>query len=286
VIFSRCEAKQAAMKAKFQDDRLRFFIGDVRDATRIMDACRGVDIVIHAAAAKRVEVAEENPSECVATNVIGTQNVARACIERGVLKAVLTSTDKAAAANTLYGASKLCAERLWLASNSYAAGTVTRLAGTRYGNVCGSTGSVIPIWKAQAKSGTITVTHSGMTRFFMSMDEAVELVMLALANMRGGDLFVPKLGQALIHDLARAVFPECAIRETGIRPGEKMHETLITEDEARSTYDAGKFYIVESEIRSWESTSPLPYPKVLPGFSYRSDTAPVLPIKRLLELAA
>jgi UDP-N-acetylglucosamine 4,6-dehydratase/5-epimerase len=286
VVFSRSEAKQAQMKAEFNDSRLRFVIGDVRDANRVMDACRGVDIVVHAAALKRVEVCEMDPAEAVATNVIGTMNVARACIERGVKKAVLLSTDKAAAPNTLYGSTKLAAERLWNSSNVYSAGTPTRFACTRYGNVLGSTGSVIPIWRSQIPSGEITITDPRMTRFFMSMDAAVDLVCLALSEMRGGEVFVPMIPSTSIMELAEAVAPNCRIRAVGIRPGEKMHETLITEDESRNTHDCGSHYVIEPDSRTWGSVPPLPYPKVADGFVYRSDTASAIPPAELVELAA
>jgi UDP-N-acetylglucosamine 4,6-dehydratase len=274
VIFSRGEARQAEMKAELRDPRLRFLIGDVRDAGRVMDACRGIDVVVHAAALKRVEVCEADPNEAVATNLLGTMNVARACIERGVSKAVLLSTDKAAAPNTLYGSTKLAAERVWNASNVYSAGTSTRFACTRYGNVLGSTGSVIPTWRMQMTGGEITVTDARMTRFFMSMDEAVDLVALALEKMRGSEVFIPKIGRANILELARAVAPDCNVNLIGLRPGEKLHETLITEDESRSTYDCGTHYVIEPDSRSWGDVLPLNAPKVPEGFSYRSDTNP------------
>jgi UDP-N-acetylglucosamine 4,6-dehydratase len=274
VVFSRSESKQAEMKAAFKDARLRFVIGDVRDYQRVYDACRGIDIVVHAAALKRVEVAEADPYEAIATNVSGSMNVARACTERGVLKAILLSTDKAAAPNTLYGSTKLAAERVWNGSNIYAAGTPTRFACTRYGNVMGSTGSVIPIWKNQMQDGEITVTDPRMTRFFMSMNAAVDLVLLAIREMRGGEIFVPKIPRTSIMDLAAAVAPNCRIVATGVRPGEKIHETLITEDEARNTHDCGGWYVIEPDSRTWADIGPLLYPRVPDGFSYRSDTTP------------
>lgn len=287
VVFSRGEAKQAAMAAAFNDPRLRMMIGDVRDATRIMDACRGIDIVIHAAAQKRVEVCEADPWESVHTNVVGTWNVARACIERGVKKAVVLSTDKAAAPSTTYGSTKLMAERLWVGSNVYSAATPTRFSGVRYGNVAGSTGSVIPTWKAQAAaSGEITVTDPAMSRFFMGMDEAVDLVVLALEHMRGGELFLPRCHSATVGDLAKAVAPLAKVNVVGLRPGEKMHETLISSDEARNTYIASGFFIIEPETRTWGDVAPLPYGKVKPDFSLRSDTAPQLTVAQLAEMAA
>lgn len=274
------------MRAAIGDDRLRFAIGDIRDYPRLLDAMRDIDIVIHAAALKRVEVCEAQPNEAIATNIQGTQNVARACIERGVRKAILTSTDKAAAPNTLYGSTKLVAERIWNGSNIYSAGTATRFTTTRYGNVSNSTGSVIPTWRAQIASGSITLTDARMTRFFMSMDSAVALVASALSVMRGAEILVPKLRAASILELAGIVAPGVRYTETGIRPGEKLHETLITESEARNTYDAGAYYIVEPESRTWGSVQPPPFPKVPEGFEYRSDTAKGFEREELAELAA
>jgi UDP-N-acetylglucosamine 4,6-dehydratase len=275
VAFSRCEAKQASLKVQFPDERIRWFVGDVRDLPRLEDAMRGVDVVVHAAALKRVETAEENPLEAIATNITGTANVARAAIKNGVRRAILLSTDKAAAPNTLYGATKLCAERLWLASNVYAAGTDTRMVATRYGNVIGSTGSVIPLWKEQyQKTGQVSVTDPDMTRFWLTMDDAVRLVILALEKGRGGDVFIPKAGSSAVETLARAVVPGATVRITGMRPGEKKHELLISEDEARNAHDCGTHYVLEPETRTWETLPPLAAPKVPVGFQYSSATNP------------
>jgi UDP-N-acetylglucosamine 4,6-dehydratase len=275
------------MKAAFHDDRLRFLIGDVRDEDRMLSVCRGIDIVIHAAALKRVEICEGDPDEAVATNVMGSQYVARACVERGVAKACFLSTDKAAHPNTLYGMTKAAAERVWLNSNVYAAGTATRFTATRYGNVLGSRGSVVPVWRQQATSGAITVTSGLATRFWMSMADAVDLVMLALREMRGGEIFVPKIGASSVSRLADVIAPTAEIRRVGLRPGEKMHETLVTEDEARNTYDAGDVYIIEPDERTWGEVTALPFPKVRSGFVYRSDDADLsLPIEELRRMVA
>jgi UDP-N-acetylglucosamine 4,6-dehydratase len=285
-ILSRDEVKHASFRAELNDDRTRFLSGDVRNYDRLVEAMRGVEIVVHAAAMKRIENCESDPAEAVATNVDGTLNVARAAIAAGVEKAVLTSTDKAASPNTLYGATKLCAERIWNASNVYSAGTPTRFASTRYGNVLGSTGSVVPTWRKQRGTGTITVTDRRMTRFFMSMDDAVDLVVLALEKMRGGEVFVPKLKRAEITSLAKAVAPECEIREVGIRPGEKIHETLISDDEARQTWDCGSHYVIEPAERTWGNVHPLRGRPVETGFRYDSATAPLFSIKELEEMIA
>lgn len=286
VVYSRDEAKQAAMRDAFADPRLRFLIGDVRDRDRLIDACRGVDVVVHAAALKRVETCEADPTEAKRTNIDGTENVARACIANAVERAVLLSTDKAAAPNTLYGATKLAAERLWNGSNVYSAGLATRFATTRYGNVIGSRGSVVPLFRAQAVTGTLTVTDADCSRFWMSMDAAVDLVVLALERMRGGEVFVPKIGAAGVLSIATAIAPTARFVETGLRPGEKLHETLITEDEARTTYDCGDVYVIEPDSRSWGTVLPPNAPRVPVGFTYRSDTAQNLTHEEILGLVA
>jgi UDP-N-acetylglucosamine 4,6-dehydratase len=274
------------MKAAIPDPRVRYVIGDVRDPLRILDACRGVEIVIHAAAQKRVEVCESDPNESVLTNIVGTQNVARACIERGVRRAVVLSTDKAAAPATLYGACKLVAERVWLASNVYSAGTPTRFAATRYGNVLNSTGSVVPMWQRQASGGQLSVTDLRMTRFWMAMQEAVDLVVLALGEMRGGEVFVPRIRGARVIDLAHAVAPGCAAKVVGIRPGEKLHEVLITDDEARRTYDCLSHYVIEPPARTWGDVAPPNGTPVPIGFTYWSDSAEQFSADALRELVA
>jgi UDP-N-acetylglucosamine 4,6-dehydratase len=288
VVFSRSEAKQAEMRAAFHDDpRLRFMIGDIRDSDRVLDACRGVELVVHGAALKRVESCERDPREAVLTNIAGTLNVARACVERHVSKAVFLSTDKAAAPATLYGCTKLAAERAWLASNVYAAGTPTRYSATRYGNVAGSTGSAIPTWKAQAAHGQpITITDPAMSRFYMPMSAAVDLVVLALTTMRGGEVFVPKIASATVGELATVVAPGATWRTIGTRPSEKMHETLISADEAPYAHDAGAYYVIEPAERTWADLPPLHFPKVPAGFEYRSDLAQPLEPHELAALVA
>lgn len=286
VIFSRGEAKQAQMKASFTDGRMRFVIGDVRDATRVMDACRGIDVVVHAAALKRVETCEADVREARATNIDGTANVARACIERGVQRAVFLSTDKAASPCTTYGASKFFAEREWVQSNVYSAGTRTRFSCTRYGNVIGSTGSVVTVFREQAKMGVLAVTDPNMTRFWMTIGDAVDLVVLALREMRGGEIFVPKCGAAPITDLAQAVAPKSAFRVIGIRPGEKLHETLIGADESRYAHDAGDHFVIEPCSPLWESRPPCSYPRVPEGFAYTSESARVLGVGELERMMA
>lgn len=283
VVLSRDELKQHEMRAALSDDRLRFFIGSVTDANRCAAAMRGVDYVVHAAAMKQIPTCEDNPWEAIETNVIGTRNVAMAAIGTGVTRAVFLSTDKAAQPNTHYGACKLAAERLWTQANVYAAGTETRLCATRYGNVIGSRGSVIPLFQKQAAAGEVlTITDERCSRFWMRIEEAVALVELALAESRGGEVFVPQVPSCGILTTAEA---SCvgsskgwgwSWTETGIRPGEKLHETLISEDEARQTYDHGTHYRIEPD-RTWTDDLPtwLKGLKIVDSnWSYRSDTNP------------
>lgn len=292
VVYSRDELKQSQMAAALKDDRVRFFVGDVRDAERLERAMRGVDLVVHAAALKRIEVCEANPEEAIRTNVLGTLNVGKAAIDAGVERAILLSTDKAPNAATLYGATKFAAERMWSNLNVYAAGRPTRLSSVRYGNVLGSRGSVLDIFRRQILAGDdVTVTHGDATRFWLSIGQAVDLVMLALRTARGGEVIIPKAPSSrvmtLVSAVAQSVDRQCSVTTTGLRPAERMHETLIAEDEARTTYDAGSHYIVEPEVRSWETLPPLPYDRVPEDFCYRSDTCPfVLSVGGLARMVA
>ena len=273
IVLSRDELKQSEMMARFCDPRLRFMIGSVTDSERVKRAMGGVDYVVHAAAMKQIPACEQHPAECANTNVTGTQVVALAAIDAGVKRAVFLSTDKAAQPNTHYGACKLAAERLWTQANVYAAGTRTRLVATRYGNVIGSRGSVVPLFQRQREEGLLTVTDSRMTRFWMTIGQAADLVCLALAEGRGGEVFVPRIPTASILTVAEAIAAGVPIKEIGIRGGEKLHETLISEDEARNAYEFQDHYRVEPD-RTWED---LPEPsghRVPLGFTYRSDTNP------------
>lgn len=293
VIISRDEAKQAYMAAEIPDERLRFFIGSVTDQERMELAMRGVDNVVHAAALKRVETCEANPHEAHQINTVGSQVVALAALRAGVKRAVFLSTDKAVAPNTLYGATKLAAERLWTASNVYAAGTDTRFSATRYGNVLGSRGSVLGLWRGQFQRGEpLTVTDERCTRFWMTMQNAVDLVALAFREMRGGEVFIPKVGASSILDLARAVVEVDGTYKpghvcTGLRPGEKLHESLVGEDEARSCWDYGTHYRLEP-ARSWESVTGWARlgTRVADGWTYRSDTTTRLTVEQLRRMIA
>ena len=285
VVFSRSESKQAQMAAELNDPRMRYFIGDVRDGRRVSEAVRGCDYVVHAAALKRVEVCENEPREAIATNVVGTDNVARACVERGVARCVFLSTDKAAAPETVYGHTKAVAERLWIRSNVYAAGTGTRFSATRYGNVLGSTGSVLTTWRAQyAANRPLTLTDERCTRFWMTLEQAVDLVCLALREMRGGEVFVPVIGGAPILDLARAVVETNGTYGPGhvcmgLRESEKLHETLVSDEEARHTYSHGSHLIIEPTTRTWgEQGTPNGEPLAA---GYHSHTGPRLTVQQL-----
>jgi len=274
VIFSRDEFKQYEMAQEFGGDRrLRFFLGDVRDKDRLYRAFYGIDYVVHAAALKQVPAAEYNPFEVIKTNIIGAQNVIEACIDNNVKKVVALSTDKAAIPINLYGATKLCSDKLFVAGNSYAGGRVTRFGVVRYGNVLGSRGSVLPLFLKQKKEGVVTITHKDMTRFWITLPQAVELVVKAFKYMTGGEIFVPKIPSMKMIDFAKAIAPEAEIREIGIRPGEKMHEVMIPEDDARHTREYDDHYRIIPEFLDWKAPKEFgnggkPLPE---GFSYRSD---------------
>lgn len=252
IVFSRDELKQYEMRTSgFDDSRLRYFIGDVRDLERLHRAMSGVDIVIHAAALKHVPACEYNPIEAIKTNVLGAQNIVNAAIDCGVSRVIALSTDKAVNPVNLYGASKLCAEKLFVQGNSYVGGKVTRFSCARYGNVIGSRGSVIPLFLKQRKQGKITVTDCRMTRFWITLDQGVRFVIRCLEMMRGGEVFVPKIPSMNIMDLINAVAPDCEVEEIGIRPGEKVHEILVSEDEARHTVTLEDMFVIQPEHRLW-----------------------------------
>ncbi|MEA2195328.1 MAG: UDP-N-acetylglucosamine 4,6-dehydratase/5-epimerase [Solirubrobacteraceae bacterium] len=271
-VFSRDELKQSELQRVHADeDRLRYLIGDVRDLPRLVRATRGVDVVIHAAAMKQVPACEYNPFEAVQTNILGAENVVTAAIENGVPIVMALSTDKAVNPANLYGATKLCQEKIVVQGNAYAADAVSRFACVRYGNVVGSRGSVIPIFKAQAATGVLTITDDRMTRFWITLDQAVSFVIDCLGRMGGGEVFVPKIPSMRIADMAEALAPDAEQRVIGIRPGEKLHEAMLTEDESRHAVETDYGYIIIPEYASWpmrthEGTTPPP------GFRYTSDT--------------
>jgi len=274
VIFSRDEMKQWDMAMGYESDpRVRFFIGDVRDRDRLHRALDGVDFVVHAAATKIVPTAEYNPFECIATNVLGAENVINACIDHGVERVIALSTDKASSPINLYGASKLCSDKLFVAGNHYSGASGTRFSVVRYGNVMGSRGSVIPLFKRLASEGEVPITDDRMTRFWITLPQAVEFVVSSFDIMRGGEIFVPKIPSTRITDIVEAVAPGCRTRVIGIRPGEKLHEEMVSEDDARRTYTMSDRYVITPVLSGWGSSDWAWIGDKCPeGFSYLSNT--------------
>jgi len=277
IIFSRDEMKQWDMAKKFEGDpRVRFFIGDVRDKDRLYRALDGVDYVVHAAATKIVPTAEYNPFECVKTNVMGAMNLIDACIDKGVKRIVALSTDKASSPINLYGATKLASDKLFVSGNSYSGGHETRFAVVRYGNVMGSRGSVIPFFMSIRDSGVLPITDNRMTRFMISLEQGVELVWYAFDDMVGGEIYVKKIPSMKVTELAKVVAPKAELKEVGIRPGEKLHEQMISAEDALYTYEyPGHFKILPS-INDWGNCAKRikDGKKVAEGFVYTSDNNP------------
>ena len=278
IVFSRDEMKQWEMAKRFTDDpRVRFFIGDVRDRDRLYRAMRGVDYVVHAAATKIVPTAEYNPFECIKTNVMGAMNLIDACVDSGVKRVVALSTDKASSPINLYGASKLASDKLFVASNSYGGEHGTRFSVVRYGNVMGSRGSVIPFFQSIREKGVLPITDPRMTRFMISLDQGVDLVWHAFADMEGGEVYVKKIPSMNIVNIARVVAPEARHEIVGIRPGEKLHEQMIGFEDAPHTYEYPEHFKILPAIHNW-SASPVRIKdgvKVADGFVYASDSNPV-----------
>ena len=271
VVFSRDELKQSQLAARVQDPSLRFFIGDVRDRDRLQRAMHGVDVVIHAAALKQVPACEYNPFEAVKTNVLGANNVIEAAIDQGVERVVALSTDKAVNPVNVYGATKLCAEKMFVQGNSYAGGLKTRMAVVRYGNVVGSRGSVIPLFLDQRDGGELTITDERMTRFWLTLDEGVDFVVRAVERMQGGEIFVPKIPSMRVIDLARAIAPDASLKVVGVRPGEKLHEVLLSSDESRHSVDVDGMYVVQPVYAGWSYTTPVGAKALPPDFAFTSD---------------
>jgi len=270
-IYSRGELLQWEMQQKIQDERLRFFIGDVRDKDRLYRAMNDVDIVVHAAALKQVPAAEYNPMEAVKTNVDGAANIINASIDNGVERVMALSTDKAVHPVNLYGATKMVAEKLFVQGNTYAGGRNTRFACTRYGNVVGSRGSIIPLFLEQRKQGRVTITDERMTRFWLTLEQGARFVAQCIETMKGGEIFVPRIPSMRITDLAQVVAPGCEVEIIGIRPGEKLHEVLLTEDEARHSKDMGGYFIIEPELKFWQSKNGHEGRPLAEGFRYSSE---------------
>jgi UDP-N-acetylglucosamine 4,6-dehydratase len=293
VVFSRDELKQFEMEQIFPTSKypaIRYFIGDVRDLDRLRRAMEGVDTVVHAAALKQVPTAEYNPFECIKTNILGAQNVIEACMDSGVSRVVALSTDKAAAPINLYGATKLCADKLFIAANNVKGGRDLRFSVVRYGNVLGSRGSVIPFFLERKKSGVLPITDPLMTRFSISLQAGVDMVVWTLKNSLGGEIFVPKIPSYRITDVAQAIGPDCEHRIVGVRPGEKIHEEMITASDSLNTVDIGKYFAILPSAGKYSVDY---YAKrfdgsVVPaGFAYNSGTNPsFLSLEQLRVLIA
>ncbi|MBA4416969.1 MAG: UDP-N-acetylglucosamine 4,6-dehydratase (inverting) [Syntrophus sp. (in: bacteria)] len=279
IIFSRDELKQFEMAQKFSDSKykcIRYFIGDIRDKERLHRAFHNVDYVIHAAALKQVPAAEYNPFEAVKTNILGAQNLINVAIDQGVKKVIALSTDKAANPINLYGATKLCSDKLFIAGNSYVGEDDTEFSVVRYGNVAGSRGSVIPFFLRLRESGILPITDPRMTRFWITLEQGVNFVLSSLKHMVGGELFVPKIPSMNIVDLAKVIAPECKIEIIGIRPGEKLHEIMVTKDDARKTIEFDNFYIIQPDFGFWKKRfiNQNNGKPVSEGFEYNSGTNP------------
>ena len=275
VVFSRDELKQFEMMETpgfSTSDGVQYFIGDVREPERLRTAFRGIDVIIHAAALKQVPACEYNPFEAIKTNVLGAQNVVTAAIEAGVSRVIALSTDKAAGPVNLYGATKLCSDKLFVAGNNMVGEAKTRFSVVRYGNVMGSRGSVIPYFQRQARElGKVTVTDSRMTRFSITLAEGVNFVLKSLSRMQGGELFVPKIPSYRILDVAEAVAPGCPVEEIGIRPGEKLHESMITVDDARDTLEYDDYYAIQPALSWWTNSKTEGCKPCSENFAYTSD---------------
>jgi UDP-N-acetylglucosamine 4,6-dehydratase (inverting) len=276
VIYSRDEQKQFQMAQEYSEKKypaIRYFIGDVRDLDRLKRAFTGIDYVIHAAAMKHVHIAEYNPDECVKTNIGGAENVIKACLSTNVSKVVALSTDKACAPINLYGATKLTSDKLFIAANNIKGNQDIKFSVVRYGNVMGSNGSVIPFFMNKRKNGILPITDPNMTRFNISLERGVEMVLHALEHAWGGELFVPKIPSYHITDIAQAIGPDCKHEIVGIRPGEKIHEEMITPSDSFNTYDLGEYYVILPSVPNWdlnEFIESLNAKKVIEGFSYNS----------------
>lgn len=291
IIFSRDELKQYEMSQVFPDskyDCMRYFIGDVRDKERLYRAFQGVDYVIHTAALKQIPAAEYNPFEAVKTNIMGAQNVINVAIDQKVKKVIALSTDKAANPVNLYGATKLCSDKLFIAGNAYVGRSHTTFSVVRYGNVVGSRGSVIPLFLQQKETGVLTITDPHMTRFWITLEQGVDFVFKCLERMMGGEIFVPKIPSMNIMDLAKAICPDCRTKIIGIRPGEKLHEYMIARDDARNTVEYKDFYVIKPEFRyfyrRFVASGAQPVPQ---DFEYQSGTNTWwLTIEELREMIA
>lgn len=270
-IYSRGEYNQYIMDQKFKDERIRFLIGDVRDRDRLYRAMNGVDIVVHAAALKQVPACEYNPIEAVRTNIDGAINIIDAAIDNSVEKVMAISTDKAVHPVNLYGATKMVAEKLFIQGNTYTGKRKTRFSCVRYGNVIGSRGSVIPLFEKQKEKGVLTITDERMTRFWLTLDQGVNFVLNSIERMQGGEIFIPKIPSMRMMDLAEAIAPEAEKEIVGIRPGEKLHEIMITEDESRHAKEFSDYFIIEPEFAFWDKEKHVDGNSLPDGYRYSSE---------------
>ena len=272
IIYSRDEFKQHEMQLQFKSHKnIRFFIGDVRDKDRLLMAFQEVDFILHAAALKQVPAMEYNPVEAVKTNTLGAMNIIDAAIERGIKKVIALSTDKACNPINLYGATKLCSDKLFIAGNSYSGKANTRFSVVRYGNVVGSRGSVVAVFNEKIRSGVVPITDVRMTRFFITLEQAVDFVIKCFGLMHGGELFVPKIPSVKVIDVPKIMAPHCRTKVVGIRPGEKLHEVMVSEDDARNTLEFKDFYIVKPAFPWWKEKNHSSGRRVPDGFRYASD---------------
>jgi len=283
IVFSRDEYKQFVMKKKFKNKNIRFFLGDIRDAGRLHRALYGVDIVVHAAALKQVPALEYDPFEAVKTNILGAENIINLAIDNRVKKVIALSSDKAVNPINLYGATKLCADKLFVAGNAYSGDARTKFSVVRYGNVFNSRGSVVPFFKEQKLKGVLTITDERMTRFWITLEEGVNFVLKCLNIMQGGEIFIPKIRSMKIVDLAEAIAPGCKRKVLGIRPGEKLHEVLVPEDESHNTFESKDMYVILTPFQSRKNCAAAR--KVKDGFRYASNTnTDWLTVKNLREM--
>ena len=271
IVFSRDELKQFEMQQEFRSSKLRFFLGDVRDYQRLRMATYGVDFIVHAAANKQIPAAEYNPMEAIKTNILGAENIVNVSIENGIKRVIALSTDKAANPANLYGATKLCSDRLMIAGNTLAGSRETRFSCVRYGNVLGSRGSVVPFFISHSKLGFLPITDARMTRFWLTLSEGVDFVLQRLENMFGGEIFVPKIPSFKVIDVAKALFPELPTKVIGIRPGEKLHEVMVTEDDSLFTVDCGRYFSILSPDLFLSGNYSNIGKSLSEGFKYSSD---------------
>ncbi len=271
IVFSRDELKQSELRHEISDERLIFFIGDVRDRDRLHRAFDGVDYVVHAAALKQIPSCEYNPFEAIKTNVFGAENIIDAAIDRGVKRVIALSTDKATNPINLYGATKLCSDKLFIAGNSYSGNKSVRFSVVRYGNVVGSRGSVIPLFIKLKDTGVLPITDLRMTRFWITLDKGVQFVLDSLDRMKGGEIFIPKIPSMSMVDLAKAISPNAELKVVGIRPGEKLHEAMITEDDAPNVMEFDDYYVIQPTFHWWRKDHLNGGKPVPEGFRYTSD---------------